>query len=193
MHQRNVRKAERAGVEIKWGTTASDVETFYRLHLLTRQRLGVLIQPRRYFYLFAKSIIERGLGFVLTAWAEQVPIAVAMFLAWNGTLMYKYGASDAEYWKCRPNNLLFWEAIHWGCENGYHTFDWGRTDLDDQGLREFKSGWGAMEEPLTYSMVANALFRESSGGLRNAVKAVIRRSPQWVCQAIGECLYRIAA
>jgi len=193
MHQRNIRKAERAGVQIQRGATASDVETFYRLHLLTRQRLGVPIQPRRYFRLLAEHFIERGLGFVLSARMDDVPVAAAVFLAWNGTMMYKYGASDARFWEHRPNNLLFREAIRWGCENGYHTLDWGRTDLDDQGLREFKSGWGALEEPLTYSVIGSAPASDSSSGLRKAVKAVIQRSPLWVCQVIGECLYRFAA
>jgi CelD/BcsL family acetyltransferase involved in cellulose biosynthesis len=193
MHQRNIRKAERAGVQVEHGQAASDVETFYSLHLLTRQRLGVPIQPRRYFHLLARDIVRRGLGFVLSARVDGVPAAAAVFLAWNGTLVYKYGASDPRLWEARPNNLLFWSAIRWGCENGYHTLDWGRTDLEDQGLRDFKSGWGANEEPLIYSVVADAPRRSTSAQLRKAMGAVIRRSPPWVCQAVGECLYRFAA
>jgi hypothetical protein len=50
-------------------------------------------------------------------------------MAWNGSLIYKYSASDPAYWRLRPNNLLLWRAIQWACENGYHTFDMGRTDL----------------------------------------------------------------
>lgn len=193
MHRRNIRKAERAGVEIVRGQTSADVETFYRLHLLTRRRLGVPIQPRRYFNLLARNIVERDLGFVLTAQVDGEPAAAAVFLAWSGTLIYKYGASDQRFWEARPNNLLFWTAIRWGCENGYRVLDWGRTDLEDQGLREFKNGWGAIEEPLTYSVIAEAPQKPASGRLLTAMGAVIRRSPPWVCQAVGECFYRYAA
>ena len=48
-----------------------------------------------------------------------------------------------------PNNALLMEAIRWGCHHGYHTFDMGRTDLDNKGLRSFKRGWGAQEDVLT--------------------------------------------
>lgn len=193
MHQRNIRKAEQAGVQVERGQAASDVETFYRLHLLTRKRLGVPIQPRRYFNFLARDIVGAGLGFVLSAHVDGVPAAAAVFLAWNGTLIYKYGASDPRLWEFRPNNLLFWTAIRWGCENGYHTLDWGRSDLEDHGLRAFKSGWGTTEEPLTYTVIADAPGNPTSGRLKKALGVVIRRSPLWVCRAIGEWLYRFAA
>jgi lipid II:glycine glycyltransferase (peptidoglycan interpeptide bridge formation enzyme) len=192
MHQRNIRKAERLGVRIERGHSISDIQTFYRLHLMTRRRLGVPIQPRRFFRLLAHSFMTRGLSFVLTAYVSRVPVAAAVFLAWNHTLIYKYGASNPEYWEYRPNNLLFWSAIRWGCENDYHIFDMGRADLDDQGLRRFKSGWGAKEELLTYSVIADAPSKPSSSRLKNAMGAVIRRSPPWVCQALGELAYRYA-
>jgi hypothetical protein len=66
----------------------------YRLRLLTRKRLGAPIQIRRFFHLIERNAIEGGLGFVLSAHANQVPVAAAVFLAWNGVLTYKYGASD---------------------------------------------------------------------------------------------------
>jgi len=193
MHQRNIRKAENSGVRIEHGCSAADVDTFYRLHLMTRRRLGVPVQPRRFFRLLAHRLQDEGLGFVLAAYVQDAPVAAAVFLNWNGTLVYKYGASDQAFWNHRPNNLLFWRAIQWGCENGYTTFDWGRTDAEDQGLRDFKSGWGSREEDLVYSAIADRLPRHSSGWIRRAMGTVIRRSPTWVCQAVGESLYRFAA
>jgi CelD/BcsL family acetyltransferase involved in cellulose biosynthesis len=193
MHQRNIRVAERAGVRIERGQTPADVQRFYDLHLVTRQRLGVPIQPQRFFDLLGRRLLASDLGFVTTAYIEQTPIASAIFLAWNGTLIYKYGASDPAFRQHRPNNLLFWDAIRWGCANGYHTLDFGRTDLDNQGLREFKDGWGTTEEPLIYSTVADSAPRRGSGRAEKVISTVIRRSPPWVCRTIGELFYRYAA
>jgi CelD/BcsL family acetyltransferase involved in cellulose biosynthesis len=192
MHQRNLRKAERAGMEIRLGQQTADMERFYALHLLTRRRLGVPIQPRRFFRLLAERMLARGLGFTLSAHLQGTTIAAAVFLHWNGVLVYKFGASDPRYWSHRPNNLLLWSALRWGCENGYHTFDWGRTDLEDEGLRAFKRGWGAREQPLTYAVAAPDPPRPSFR-VRRLLKHVIRGSPPWVCQAVGELLYRYAA
>lgn len=194
MHRRNIRKAERLGVSVAVGHSMSDVDMFYRLHLLTRRRQGVPIQPRRFFTLLAQRVIQAGLGFVLTARVDQVPVASAIFLCWNGTLIYKFGASDARYWDYRPNNLLFREAIRWGIGHDFHTLDWGRTDLEDRGLREFKAGWGAVEEPLLYSSNgASVASGVSSGRLMKVLSTVIRRSPPVVCRVTGELLYGYTA
>ena len=140
-------------------------------------------------------MMEPDLGFVLLAYAGGVPIAGAVFLTWNGTITYKFGASDPAFWKLRPNNLIFWTAIRWACENGFHTFDFGRTSLDNQGLREFKGGWGSREEPLIYSLISDRQPKHTSGrlSLNRMLSATIRRSPAWVCQALGELLYKYAA
>ncbi|MGZ4358962.1 MAG: lipid II:glycine glycyltransferase FemX [Gaiellaceae bacterium] len=186
-------QAERAGVVIERATVQGDLtETFYSLHLRTRRRLGVPVQPRRFFSDLWDRIVEPGLGFVLIARLDGVPIAAAVFLAWNGTVIYKYSASDRGALRARPNHLLLWNAIRWGCENGYHSFDFGRTDAENEGLREFKRGWGTEEKPLLYSFLGGRPLRTSSGRLQSAAGAVIRRSPPFVCRAVGELLYKYA-
>lgn len=193
MHRRNIRKAERDGVQIERGRTLSAMREFYRLHLLTRRRLGVPVQPFRFFRLLLDRMVEADLGFVLVARVGGVPAAAAVFLTYNGVIVYKYGASDPRFWDSRPNNLLFWRAIRRGCEDGYHTFDWGRTDLEDDGLREFKMGWGATEYALIYTVIADVPPGDSHRRLEHAAAAVIRPSPLWVCRAIGELFYKYAA
>ena len=191
---RGIRKAEREGVTVRCGEASNDLtEIYYDLHTRTRRRQGVPVQPRRFFELLWERLIEPGLGFVLLAYSGEVPIAGAVFLAWNGTVSYKYGASDPKFWPLRPNNLVFWTAIRWGCENDYTSFDFGRTDTENTGLREFKSSWGATEEPLYYSTIADRPPLPSTHRLERAAAAVIRRSPLWVCRSAGEVLYKYAA
>jgi hypothetical protein len=80
------------------------------------------------------------------------------------------------------------------CQEGYRWFDFGRTDLSDTGLRDFKAGWAAEEEPLVYSLLAKrAPAKKGSGHALAMARAVLRRSPAWVCRASGELLYRYAA
>lgn len=195
--QRNIARAERDGITVRRGDAPGDLSRiFYGLHLRTRQRQGTPVQPRRFFDLLWRRVLDPGLGFVLLAYAGDTPIAGAVFLHWNRTIIYKYGASDPAYWKLRPNNLIFWTAIRWGCEQGYRTFDFGRTDLDNQGLRDFKRGWGAEERPLVYSALADRPAPQRDhrpGPSGRTLAAVIRRSPPWVCRVLGECLYKYAA
>ena len=191
-HRRNVRIAERAGVRIVRSAAAEDLETFYRLHLRTRRRLGVPIQPRRFFRLLLERVLAPGLGFILTALGGDAPVASAIFGSYNGTLLYKYSARDERFAKLDANYLLLWSAIRWGCENGYRVFDLGRSDLDQPLLRGFKDGWGAREEPLPYAWIARPPAKARTGRLDAALALVIRNSSPWLCRAVGELFYKYA-
>jgi CelD/BcsL family acetyltransferase involved in cellulose biosynthesis len=192
---RHVRAAQRGGVQVRFSRSSEDLATFYRLHLETRRRLGVPVQPRRFFEAVWLHVVQPGLGFIaLAESATGEPLAVALFLAHNKTIVYKYGASDASHWDLKPNHLLFWRVIEWGCEQGFGVLDFGRSDLESSGLRQFKSSWGAVESPLEYSRLGQAGGAGAGGGrLASALHVVIRRSPPLVCRAVGELLYRYAA
>ena len=192
--QRNIKRAEREPISLRRGQSAKDVvDAFYGLHLRTRRRQGVPVQPRRFFELLWQRVLEPGLGFVLLAYSGSMPVAGAVFLTWNTTVTYKYGASDPEYLKFRPNHLIFWEAVRSACESGYETFDFGRSDLANHGLREFKNGWGTREEPLSYTGIGGAPVGLPSKRVQRAMGGLIRRSPVWVCRAVGTVLYPYAA
>jgi len=189
--QQPIRKAERDGVSVRMSDRWEDLQLFYGLHLETRRRLGTPIQPLRFFRLLCARLISQGLGFVLLAYKDSQLLAGAVFLHWNETLTYKYSASDPAYWKLRPNNSILWHAIRWGCENGYQVFDWGKTELGNEGLREFKRGWGSEEQILHYSVLADRPPKvPSAGRARLLLTPLIQRSPAWVCRAMGELLYR---
>ncbi len=190
-----IRQAERKGVTVRAGERREDLlDVFYNLHVATRRRLGTPVQPRRYFELLWERIMEPGLGFVLVAEAGDAPIAAAVFLTWNDEVVYKYSASDAAAWSLRPNNALLWHAIKRGCEDGCRRFDFGRSELKNDGLRSFKRSWGAEELPLIVSTLGETGAKSAGIGALGALGAsVIRRSPAVTCRAAGALLYRYAA
>jgi CelD/BcsL family acetyltransferase involved in cellulose biosynthesis len=192
--RRAIAAAERSGVRVRLGDRQSDlVEEFYRLHVLTRRRQGVPVQPRRYFELLWTAMIEPGNGVVALAEHQDSVIAGAVFLTGGETVTYKYGASDDQFWPVRPNHAVMARAISWATEQGFAWFDFGRSDLDNPGLVRFKETWGAVAEPLTYVSASGDV---AYGGPQHALTllgGVIRRSPPTVCRAIGELLYRFAA
>ncbi len=189
MHRRNAKNAQKRGVRIHSGTGKDELKAFYALHLETRRRQGTPVQPWAFFEALRSQVLDKGLGFILLAYHEKDCLAAAVFLHWGETLTYKYGASSISGLSLRPNDLLFTEAIRWGCENGYQVMDFGRTDFANTGLREFKSRWGAAETPLTYSFIPAAPDGHESR-LMSLAQAVIRRSPRLVCRLTGELLYR---
>jgi hypothetical protein len=190
----SIHQAEKAGVMVKQGNSWADLKLFYQLHLQTRRRLGTPVQPLRFFQLLWEKLLSRELGFLLLGYKDSKLVAGAVFLHWNKTLTYKYSASDPAYLNLRPNNLVLWHAIQWGCENGYQVFDWGRTEPENEGLRNFKRGWGSEEQLMHYSVLADRPPAPSVvGKSRRYLSQIIRHSPPWVCRLIGELFYKYAA
>ncbi len=192
--QRNIARAEREGVVVRAGGRDVDLlETFYTLHLDTRRRQGIPIQPRRFFSLLWERVIATGLGTLLIAEVGGRPVAAAVFMAWSRRVVYKFGASDSRAWGSRPNHALFWEAIRRACAAGMREFEFGRTDLGHEGLRAFKAGWGTHERQLVYTTFGARPSSAAQGPMKSALGVAIRHSPRWVCRVLGETLYRYAA
>jgi CelD/BcsL family acetyltransferase involved in cellulose biosynthesis len=191
--RRNVRSARAAGLELRRAASEADmIRVFYPLQVMTRRRLGLPPQPVRFFRSIWRGLIEAGLGHLTIVEAEGRPVAAAVFLEWNGVTVYKYGASDPHAWHLRPNNLLFAEEIAHACRTGQSSFHFGRTDAEDEGLRRFKLGWGATEEPLRSTWLGAAPSPERVAPPK-LLRKIVRRSPPFIVRAIGTVLYRYAA
>lgn len=188
--QQCIRQAIKAGVVVVEAQTWEDIQVYYDLHVRTRKRLGVPTQSIRLFRLLWEQLLSKGFGFVLLAYADSKAVAGAVFLNWNQVLTYKFSASDPVHWPLRPNHAVLWRAIRWGCENGYRLFDWGRTDLDDTGLRAFKNGWGTAEHALSYTVLADKPPRDRFSPRARAILALlIKHLPLWANRSIGGLLY----
>jgi CelD/BcsL family acetyltransferase involved in cellulose biosynthesis len=186
--RRGVSKARGEGLSFERRTDAQALDAFYRLHLRTRKHQGVPTQPKRFIDGFG-ALFERGHGFVALVNDDGRPIAAAVFLQLGDHLIYKYGASDRSALARRPNNLLFAEVIRWACESGLRELDFGRTDLDQEGLKQFKRGWGAEELPLHHTYAG---MEAPSGGKSRAQRLltpVICHSPPVAGRLFG-ALYR---
>ena len=191
--RRWIRKSVREGLTVRLGTSPADLEPFYRLHWQTRRRLGVPLQPRSFFDSLWRRVIEPGFGFVAFVYLRERPIAADLFLAWNGTLIGKFNASDQQFWSLRPNNLVVWAGIEWACRRGYRVLDFGKTDSENAGLRDFKMGWGSTEVPLFYSYLGGPAPGPRDGLAARVLTRVIQASPPVVCRVAGELLYRQCA
>jgi len=189
--KRGIKKARREELRYEHRTDREALDSFYSLHVKTRHKLGVPTQPKRFIRRF-EGLFEAGLGFVGLVFDGERPIAAAVFLTFNGVVTYKYGASDARELGKRPNHLLFAETIGWACEQGYETLDFGRTEVDNEGLRAFKRSWGAEEVELSYTYLAESAPSPEPGLRERLLGATIRRTPPLVGRLIGEALYRHA-
>ena len=148
--RRNIRKAEKAGVEVKIvGEEALD--DFVRIMQVTGERDGFSTRPKSYFVKFL-----RGWGENVRLYAgydQGKMISGAICTNYAGKTCYVYGASDNSDREVMPNYLMQWEMIRWAVETGCTVYDFqgvsGNLDPDSHmyGLYRFKSGFrGSLDE-----------------------------------------------
>jgi CelD/BcsL family acetyltransferase involved in cellulose biosynthesis len=144
--RRNIATAERAGVEVVLGDEQEAVAEFHRLHVRLRKRkYRLLAQPLDFFDQVWKAFAPTDGIRTALALVGGRPVAGALYLVWQDTLYYKFGASEAETLPLRPNDALHWAAMRWAHAGGLRSFDWGLSDLDQPGLCAYKRKWASVE------------------------------------------------
>jgi len=192
-NKRNIRKAQTSGVKVQITTSKEAVIQFCRLNQMTRREHGLPPQPYRFFEKVYEHVISKGFGFVALAFLENVAIAASVYFHFGEAAIYKYGASDKRYQHVRPNNLVMWEAIRKCIQDGRANLSLGRTDVGAEGLRQFKTGWGAIEQMLSYYRYVTkvgAFVCDGKKKMNGTSSKVFSLVPLPVLRAAGSLLYR---
>ena len=190
--QRNIRKAQKEGVTVEISDSVEALKEFYRLNCITRKVHGLPPQPYMFFEKIHEHILSRGQGVIALAAFEGKTIAGSLNLHFGHKAIYKYGASDSRYQQLRANNLVMWEAIRWYAGRGFKEFCFGRTEPENEGLLQFKRGWGPRERSIKYyrfDLRQNAYVKEKQKihGFHNKV---FSRMPMPMLKLAGEMLYK---
>jgi lipid II:glycine glycyltransferase (peptidoglycan interpeptide bridge formation enzyme) len=119
------------------------------------------------------------------------PVAGAVYALYRDQALYKFGASDRKHQHLRANNLVMWEAIRWFCCNGFRSLHLGRTEPENEGLLQFKRGWGVKESRVAYfrlNLRENTFSAERNG--TRSCYPVFKMLPIPVLRLAGSVLYR---
>jgi hypothetical protein len=190
--RRNIRKSEKQGVNVIEDNSSKGLREFVRLNTITRRDHGLPPQPKLFFESLYKNIIGQDMGRILLAIHNGHCVASAVFLHFNGNVVYKYGASDKNFQNLRSNNLIMWEAIKTYTGQGARTFHFGRTEPENSGLLQFKRGWGPVEKPLEYRKFdfKNEKWLPQESSTSGLHTRLFSRMPLFALSFIGRVLYR---
>jgi len=194
--QRAIKKAQKSSVRVVEGRTAADLMEFYRLHTATRKRLGVPVQPFKFFRNLWEILHPPGIASLLLARDGGTTIAGVVQLKFKDTVYYKFAASESRFLSKKPNHLIIWRMIEDAQKEGYRCLDFGRTFTGDSGLMQWKARWGAERKDFRYIYPGtSAISRFSQEGNRtNAIlSGILKRMPRFVVRASGELFYRYLA
>lgn len=143
-----------------------------RKHIRREQKKGLVVveqaqhfeQVKLVYNMLVKSYLEAqvpiaDISLFEAAFKILLPLNMVKFwLVRNGDetiassveLLYKdivygwYGGVNRAYSHLNPSELLTWEILKWGAQNGYRTYDFGGAGIPNEkyGVRDFKSKFG---------------------------------------------------
>ena len=187
--QRKIRRAERESLTYEAGRSESLLHQLYGLLQLTRSRHHLPMQPVEWFH----NLVACMGGDVCIRIASKAgqPIAGIMTLDHGRKMVYKYGGSDRTYNNLGAMPMLFWRAIMEAKEAEMEELDFGRSDLDNEGLITFKDRWSAAAVPLaTWRAPAAPMAQSYEHNKVRLAQEVFARLPDRVLTMAGRLLYR---
>ena len=148
--RRNIKKADKLGVEVTSSTSADDLAAFHDLYVHTAERDHFTPRPLAYFRTMIDALSAEDPGRITLWFARHEGELVASTIAIRvGThAWYSYGASSTEKRDVRGSNAIQWAMIRDAIAAGADVYDLrGITDTldpDDShvGLIQFKVGTG---------------------------------------------------
>lgn len=191
-YRRKIKSGLKNQPDIEISHSAESMGHYYELHCITRKRHGLPYQPKKFFQKIYEHILSQGLGFVVLLSHKGRYVAGDVFFLFGEKALYKFGALDIRYQHLKPSYLVMWHAIKWLSQNGYKQLCFGRTDFEDNGLNQFKTGWGTRKERLYYYTVGSgkSSLIQNRNKLEKMGTFLFRRMPDPVLRISGSFLYR---
>jgi lipid II:glycine glycyltransferase (peptidoglycan interpeptide bridge formation enzyme) len=133
----NIRLAENQGAKVRDGRE-EDVEVFHRLVTATSRRRKFTPESHEYYEgLWRHLEPSRHIKLFLTEYEGEVVSGLLVIPFGKTVVAKRFGWSGSKKW-LRPNELLYWKAIRWSKENGFHFFDFDGIDV--AGALAIRSG-----------------------------------------------------
>jgi hypothetical protein len=192
--RRQVRRARESGVAIERSLDIAGVDSFFRLQLESRRRLGVPSQPRRFFHAVHEAFATHGAIETWLAFHRGRYIAAVVVLR-DGDVVHAKWSTRATDGPSGASHFIFMSIVQYWAQHASY-LDLGRTDIRNTGLTRFKRELGAQATPLPYSYfprIPNVASAENLTGVWATASRVWRSLPLPLVEALSNMTYRYLA
>jgi len=153
--RRNIKRAIKNGVSVEPANNPAEVSAYYSICVEWSRRKGLPIPGEEEFH---QTIALRNNRLLLFAHhAGKIIAGVVIRFSPQGVMEYAANSSLQNALHLRPNDLLHWRAIEWGCGEGMTHYSLGGAHLF---LRKF----GGEIVPITRHRVDQSIFRRFAIG-----------------------------
>jgi serine/alanine adding enzyme len=143
--RKNIRRGLKQGkVVIEEATECDQVNACYDLLCRSYREANVPLADISLFQAALEVLHSKGMVRFTLARVDQTPIAASVELLYKDVIYGWYGGVDRKYSSYVPNELVMWDILKWGAENGYRVYDFGGAGKPDEeyGVRDFKAKFG---------------------------------------------------
>lgn len=186
--QRQIEQADTdSSLQFRLGESLADLKTYYRLYLESMRGHGSPPHSFEFFRTLWDRFHDDGhlrLG-MITRGGELINGMID--LAVGGTV-YQWGVvTDYEHRDLNGGSLLLWKSLEWAAENGYETYEFGRT-REGSGVYMFKKSFGGSKtwyDDVHYFPDGEADLPDPEAEKYEQAKEVWQRLPVPVTRVIG--------
>jgi hypothetical protein len=187
--QRKIKRADKEQLTYEAGRSDELISTFYNLMLITRRRHQLPPQPINWFKNLAVCLGED--MHIRVARKNGAAVAAMLTLRHGPNIIYKYGCSDGAFHQLGGMPFLFWKLIEEGKATGARSIDFGRSEMENEGLVAFKDKFGTTKRVLTYYRYPRTVKQAAhSWGDSGLARRMFSMLPDGVLSAAGKVLYR---
>ncbi len=187
--QRRIQRAERERITHEMGRSEELGGEFYSLLLKTRRRHQLPPQPRAWFRNLVECMGDKVQ--IRLARKNGTPIAALLTLRHRSSVVYKYGCSDEKFHHLGGMPFLFWRLIEESKASGAEEIDFGRSDLDNDGLITFKDRFGTTRKLIKYFRYPQAGTAETESRWDSqTMRQLFSIVPDALLPTVGRLLYR---
>ena len=147
--RKNIYKSQKRNLSVNF---SNEIDEFYDIFAKNMRDLGSPIHSKTFFINILKEYPSSAKTQIVNF--DGKPIYAAFYLFCKDTIINSWSSSLKEYREYYPTDFGIWNAIEYGCHNGYDYYDFGRSKLDSTNM-EFKKRWGAEIKKLEYQYYLN--------------------------------------
>ena len=183
-----VRKGEKSGLSVHWGTFAL-LDEFYSVFSTNMRDLGTPVYGRKFF----RAILRHfpGMAELCIVRLGSRPVAGALLMHGKGITEVPSASSLREYNSLSSNMLMYWNLLERSIQRGQQVFDFGRSTRDCSTFK-FKQQWGAIESPAIWQYARHgqaAELRPDNPKYERFIR-LWQRLPVRVTRVIGPAIVR---
>lgn len=191
-----IKKASKNGLTVELGRSDQLIDEFYDVFTFNMKALGSPTHSKNWFSEIKNNYDKDMIISIIKH--EGKPVGAGIILLNGPMVAIPWASTKREFNRLSPNMLLYWSLLKHSTDNGYKTFDFGRSSFGE-GTFKFKQQWGAKPVPLKWKIYQDGKQTDSfematntakNNRIRPLIEAIWKKLPLTFTIVIGSKIRR---